>query len=106
MPRDVEREALQKRWLHSHEEDTDTERVYRPASFSFPRSRGRTGFELRPDKTLVDVGIAPTDAPRELAGTWDLQGEGEKSLLLKPAGAAPTRLDIISVSPDRLVVRK
>jgi hypothetical protein len=98
--------ALQQRWLHSHEEDTDTETVYRPASFSFPRSRGRMGFELRPDKTLIDVGIAPTDVPRELSGTWDLEGGEEKSLLLKPAGASPSKLDILSLSPDRLVVHK
>lgn len=106
MAKDADREALQQRWLHSHEEDTETEMVYRPASFSFPRSRGRTGFELRPNQTLVDVGIAPTDRPRELAGTWDLEGDESKSLLLRPAGSAPRKLSIVSVAPDRLVVRK
>ncbi len=43
----VDRSRLCQRWIHSHEEDTDTEMVYRPADFAFPPSRGRTGFENR-----------------------------------------------------------
>jgi hypothetical protein len=45
---------LHKRWLHSYEEDTETEAVYRPESYAFPPSRGpRPGFELRPDGSCI-----------------------------------------------------
>ena len=48
-------------WVHSHEEDTETEMVFRPASHPFPRSRGRRSFELRPDGTFVE---GPSGAER------------------------------------------
>lgn len=96
---------LQRRWIHSHEEDSEREMVFRPASYPFPPSRGRTGFELRADGSLVHIGIAPADGPRESAGHWTLEDE---CLILEPAGRAePSRtLRIVSASQDRLVVRK
>ena len=57
-------DPLLQHWIHSHEEDTDTEMVFRPASFNFPPARGRKGFELSPDGTLIDYRIGPTDRPR------------------------------------------
>lgn len=102
----IDRQALHQRWLHSYEEDTATERVYRPASYPFPPARGRMGFDLQPDQTLVDVGIAPTDGPRETAGTWELEEGDSPSLVLHPAGSAARNLPVVSVEPDRLVVRK
>lgn len=39
-------------WLHSYEEDTETELEYRPETpenFAFPPSRGRTGFTFLPN---------------------------------------------------------
>jgi hypothetical protein len=99
-------ELLQKRWLHSHEEDTPTEMVYRPADYAFPPARGRSGFDLKPDGQLIEVGIAPTDGSREVGGTWHLQ-EGENPILtLMPATSGPRTLQIASVSKDRLTVRK
>jgi hypothetical protein len=96
---------LQQRWIHSHEEDSDTEMVFRPASFAFPRSRGRAGFELKPNGAFINIGIAPTDGPQESTGTWTLDGSSLR--LFAPSSSTPVRtLDILSASPDRLVVRK
>jgi len=100
----VDREVLQQRWLHSHEEDTGEEMVYRPTTFAFPRSRGRTGFDLKPDNRLVEIGTAPTDGPREQAGTWELGEDGELTLTLKPAASSARSLRITSADKDRLVV--
>jgi len=46
--RDTER-IVRRCWVHSHEEDSDEEMVFRPAAYEFPPSRGRRSFELKPD---------------------------------------------------------
>ncbi len=69
------RDCLVRRWWHSFEEDNGDERVYRPAEFAFPPARGRAGFELRSDGTLVDAPIGRGDAPRADAGQWALAGD-------------------------------
>ena len=99
-------EVLQQHWVHSHEEDTGTEMVFRPATFKFPPSRGRRGFELKPDGTLVDYGIAPTDGPQATRGTWELE-DGNRLVLHPSSPSQPVRiLPIASVDEDRLVVKK
>jgi hypothetical protein len=98
--------ALQQHWVHSHEEDTDTEMVFRPATFNFPRSRGRRAFELKPDGSMVEGGIAPADGRQEAQGTWEL--EDDNRLILYPDSPAgrPRVMQITSVDKDRLVVKK
>jgi len=96
---------LLRRWLHSHEEDTATERVYRPADYAFPPSRGRTGFELKPGGEAVRVGIAARDGSAERNGTWSLE-KGPEPTLTVEAGGQSEQLRIVSVDDDRLVVRK
>ena len=98
-------EALQKRWMHSHEEDTNTRMVFRPSTFRFPPSRGRIGFELKADGTYVDIGIAPADGTLETQGSWSLD---QDTLILSsdiyPDGTR--RMQIISVSEDTLIFKK
>ena len=105
MPRDAAPNVLLQRWLHSHEEDSASAMVFRPASFPFPPSRGRAGFELKPNQEYVDIGIAAADGPRETAGTWS--SDGRSLRLSAPSSAQPSRtLEIVESSADRLVVRK
>jgi hypothetical protein len=77
----VNREALQGRWVHSHEEDTDDRLVFRPAAHKFPPSRGRQAFELRPDGAFVERASGPDDRPKETKGRWSLD-EGSVSNVL------------------------
>jgi hypothetical protein len=99
----VRPELLQNRWLHSHEEDTGEQTVFRPASFAFPPSRGRTGFELKADQSSIEIGVAPTDGPQVSRGHWKLTGD--QLQLFKAKTAAPTQtLQIISAEEDRLIV--
>jgi hypothetical protein len=101
---DTER-ILRRRWVHSHEEDTDKEMVFRPSAFEFPPSRGRRSFELKPDGDLVEGRIGPTDRPLESQGTWEL--EDDDSLILRPEPSRPPRvMRIASVDEDRLVIEK
>jgi hypothetical protein len=101
--RDTER-IVRQRWVHSHEEDTDKEMVFRPAAFEFPPSRGRTSFELKPDGALLEGGIGPTDRPVETQGTWEL--EDDRLLLRRDPSETPRVMRIASVDDDRLVVEK
>jgi hypothetical protein len=95
-------QLLHRRWIHSHEEDTEGRMVFRPAGFDLPPSRGRTSFELRPDGVLVEGGPGPDDRPTESAGTWELGGDDR--LTLRSRGREPRTLAIESVEDDRLVV--
>ena len=68
---------LQGRWVHSHEEDTDDEMVFRLASsgYEFPRSRGRESLELHPDGSYAGTVPGPVDKPEPSGeGGWTLEG--------------------------------
>ncbi|MGI8622554.1 MAG: hypothetical protein ACR2NB_03485 [Solirubrobacteraceae bacterium] len=101
----LDREALHGRWVHSHEEDTDAERIYRPAGFAFPPARGSTALDLRPDGTYVETGPGPVDAPVESAARpWSLDGD---ALVLGADGEEAERTwQIAGATRDRLTVRR
>jgi hypothetical protein len=99
----IDRTLLVRAWVHSHEDDTETAAVYRPAEFPFPPARGRTGFQLHPDGTLTARKPGPTDRSVVAAGTWQLAGD---RLELTRSNAGTQILCIESVGPDRLVVAK
>ena len=94
--------ALQGRWIHSHEEDSAAEQVFRPPSYAFPPARkGRTAIELRPDGTYVEFTPGPADAPEEAArGRWAIDGE---RLML---GGDRPAWEIAAAEPDRLAIRR
>ena len=106
MKKVVDRNALHRQWVHSHEEDTETEKVYRPASFAFPRSRGRSAMALKPGGELVETGIGPTDRPQESAGTWKLDEDDTLSLYEKGKKKPVRTMKIVSLDKEKLVVRK
>jgi hypothetical protein len=98
---------LHKRWLHSYEEDTETEAVYRPESYAFLPSRGpRAGFELRPDGSCILFGIAPTDAPTTETGRWELNGDTGVLTCTDKTGRPSMSVRVTSVGEDRLTVKK
>jgi|GEM_PF-782754 len=99
-------EVLQQRWFHSHEEDTDTEMVFRPETYKFPRSRGRRWFDLQPNGKYIYGGIAPTDGTLESAGTWSLESDGPMVLHLSLPIQGLRDLAIESVNKDQLVLGK
>jgi hypothetical protein len=98
---DAPPELLQ-HWMHSHEEDSGDVRVYRPADYEFPPARGRRGFELEPGGEAAIYGPGPSDRPEATTGRWEFSGAGSGSGRLKLGGE---ELEIVSVEPDRLVVR-
>jgi hypothetical protein len=96
--RAVNQRDLHRHWMHSHEEDTDGEMVFRPASYRFPPARGRTGFDLKEDGSVIEHGIGPTDRTTRTSRRWTLDGH-----TLKIGDRAMT---IVSLDRDRLVLRK
>jgi hypothetical protein len=98
--------ALEQHWVHSHEEDTDTENVYRPSTYNFPPSRGRKSFVLNPDGTLIRHGIGPTDKVEKTGGTWKLIDDTTLAFFEKPSAKPMLTMRISSVDKERLVVKK
>jgi hypothetical protein len=106
MAEEIDSRLLYKRWLHSHEEDTAEQMVFRPASFNFPPARGRDGFELRSDQSMIEIRIGPTDRVEEICGTWKIEG-GNQVLFYEESSPGPTRrMQIILAEEDRLVAKR
>ena len=99
----IDRAALSQEWVHSHEEDTADEMVFRPASYAFPPSRGRRSFQLNPEGKLVAFGIGPDDRSVQSEGTWRLDAGND--LILQTA-TGKRAMPILRVERDKLVVKK
>ena len=102
----VDKNILSRNWVHSHEEDTDTEMVFRPSTFNFPRARGRTSFELKPDGTLIQSGIAPDDRMQNTKGSWKLNDDNTLAFYFGSKSVADDEMKILSVDNNKLVIRK
>jgi hypothetical protein len=106
MSNEIDRTALAQEWVHSHEEDTDGEMVFRPASYRFPPSRGRKSFWLDPGGQLGTAKIGPDDRYIRAQGGWHIDAANKLTLEQTGPGTAKTVMQIISVGPDKLVVKK
>lgn len=96
--------ALQGHWVHSNEEDSGDEMVFRPASHPLPPSRGRIFLDLKPDGSYAERAPGPVDAPVESGGRWSLKGD---RLLLAATGERPGHeWRVVAGEPDRLVLRR
>ena len=96
-----ERDRLAGRWVHSHEEDTADETVFRSADYAFPPSRGREAIELRPDGSYAGTVPGPVDKPvAGDEGQWTLEDDGRRLRL------GDRVLDVTSVEDGVLRVRR
>ena len=98
------KKLLQQRWVHSHEEDTDTEKVYRPGDYDFPPSRGRESFQLKAGGQYLQRTPGPSDVPVGSEARWELADE-----VITVYAANGTRLrsfKVAALSRDRLVLKK
>ena len=95
-----------KTWLHSHEDDRGDTIVYRPNSYDFPPSRGRTGFMLEADGSVHQYNIAPTDGLEEKAGKWTLRDEKFMDITFPNKSSTDYEIEIISAEPNLLKVKR
>ncbi|MGA2134557.1 MAG: hypothetical protein ABSH50_19885 [Bryobacteraceae bacterium] len=95
--------AISQAWRHSHEEDSADEMVFRPATFAFPRSRGRAGYDFRADGSVTVSGPSPEDKQSTTEGHWELPASDTLILTLPNE---IRKLQIVSATPDKLVLRR
>jgi hypothetical protein len=89
------------RWVHSHEEDTPDEMVFRSADYAFPPSRGREAIELRPDGSYAGTVPGPVDKPvAGDTGEWALSDDGRRLRL------GDRELEVVDAKPGVLRVRR
>ncbi len=100
---EIDSTVLQQQWVHSHEEDAPDRQVFRPGSWTFPPSRGRRSFSLGPGGRLLASGPGRDDRTTQAIGHWRLLPGG--IIELDQAGK-PTRLKILHLERDRLVVSR
>ncbi len=102
----VDTRLLCQSWLRSRQEDTDTEEVYRPAGFAFPRrERSRAGYRFDADGTFKRVGIGATDVSEVTTGVWQVDDENPQAVRIV-VGGSPQLLEIAGLTPDRLAIRR
>ncbi len=89
-------------WIHSHEEDSSNQLVFRHPDHAFPPSRGRAEYRLDSGGMLLNTRPGPTDRRESAEGSWSL--EEDATLLLQPAGQSPQRFRVVSIEPDKLVL--
>ena len=107
MPEKSKQEKLQQHWMHSREEDTPTEMVFRPATYDFPLTRSvRESFELKPDGSFVKGGPSPTDRQQEGHGTWKLEGDDRIAFYTAAQPEPSQTLQIAAIAEHRLTVKK
>jgi hypothetical protein len=99
-------ECLKRHWIHSHEEDTQDVRVYRPAGYDFPPARGRRGFEFREGGALVYFGIARADGSELFPGRWTIAGTTRVRIDVDNERIQPFILEVVSCDDETLKVRR
>jgi hypothetical protein len=99
--------ALARHWVHSIEEDAAGMMVFRPFSFPFPfRRGGRVAFDLAESGSLETYSLGEADRPTASSGRWwILDADQAQTLRFTCPGRAEWEYEIVSVEPDKLVVR-
>ncbi|WP_375418733.1 hypothetical protein [uncultured Hymenobacter sp.] len=93
-------------WLHSQEEDRGDTLVYRPNTYNFPPSRGRTGFAIGPGGRFTQYDIAPTDGLQGQAGTWTQRAGNRLRIQLSSENATAYELEIVRLEGKKLYLRR
>ena len=98
--------SLEGIWLASHEENHGDTLVYRPNTYSFPPTRGRTGFAIGPFGRFEQFDIAPTDGLTCRPRTWTADGANRLRIHLADGQAPDYTLEIISAERNVMRLRR
>jgi hypothetical protein len=98
--------CILKHWVHSHEEDTQDLRIYRPANYAFPASRGRVGFDFHAGGKLDYYAIGRADGPEQLSGSWVLEGSNLLKITVNSQRIQPFELQVVACDDQLLKVRR
>lgn len=97
---------LQGTWLQSPEENRGDTLVYRPNTYKFPPSRGRTGFAIGPAGRFTQFDVAPTDGLAGHDGTWTAPDPAHLRVHLADGSTPDYSLEIISLHKGVLWLRR
>ncbi|NVO29992.1 hypothetical protein [Hymenobacter lapidiphilus] len=97
---------LEGTWLHAHEEDQGDVLVYRPNTYAFPPSRGRTGFAFERNGLFTQYDIAPTDGLEGHKGSWKAQNDHTLLISLDDKQEPDYQLEVISLENNVLKVKR
>jgi hypothetical protein len=104
MNKQINKKALFKEWIHSKEEDTEDEAIFRPADYNFPLSRQpRESFKLVSDGSMINSEISPDDSLEEKQGTWKLV---KNEIAFYNNSKQFQKKVISSLEPNKLVLKK
>src|SRR5215510_14489699 len=105
MAQPIDANLLVGQWLHSREEDTPTEIVYRPAGFPLPTSRGSSGLQFAGDGTFKRIGIGAIDISNVKEGSWQVEDVNTGHVRVEVEGQ-PQVLKIDDLKHDRMTVKR
>jgi hypothetical protein len=97
--------SIFKRWVHSREEDTGENIVYRPVGYPFPPARGREGIEFREDGAFIHYLIGPSDRPQAINGQWQSNEPMIIEVDFSDQSRSPYKLFIVKCSDEVLIVK-
>lgn len=98
--------SLEGTWLVSREENSGDTLVFRPNTYAFPPSRGRTGFALKSYGRFEQFDIAPTDGLAGRPGTWTADGDTRLRIHLADGKDPDYTLEIVSLQKQVLKLRR
>lgn len=104
----LEQKLVGKTWLHSFEEDQEDITTYRPNTYDFAPSRGRTGFMLEKGGILKNYTIAPADGLEEQPGTWQFTNGKKILITIKPESQPQQQyiIEVVSLENDVLKIKR
>lgn len=102
----IQLQLLERTWLHAHEEDQGDTVVYRPNTYTFPPSRGRTGFAFDHNGLFTQFDIAPTDGIEGRKGRWTAENDHTLRISLDDKKSPDYKLELVSLKNDVLKVRR
>ena len=97
---------LQGTWLQLTEETRADTLVYRPNTYKFKPSRGRTGFAIGPAGRFTRFDAAPADGLAGHDGTWTAPDPAHVRIHLADGSAPDYTLEIISLRNGVLRLRR
>jgi hypothetical protein len=98
--------CLLARWVHSHEEDTERSRTYRPSGWPLPLSRlSRHVLEFAPDHRVVSRVGGPVDSRIAREGHWNVEPGKPLLLRLTWCDTPPALVEVTTCLKELLQVR-
>lgn len=96
---------LEGTWLSSREENRGDTLVYRPNTYAFPPSRGRTGFAIQPFGRFEQFDIAPTVGLAGRPGNWAIDRGTLLRITLADGQEPAYTLEILSLDTAHRVLK-